>query len=87
MTFIGQIPTEVSALADTFQLKSDEIEQIITEVTTKFGVTTWVGQDRSRFESDWNSTLTTNLRTVAAALLEASETANLNAQQQIDASA
>ena len=85
--FIGQIPEEVDALASDFDNKATDIETVITALTSKLGSTTWVGADRNRFEGDWNSTLSSNLRTVAASLREAATTARNNAEQQRTASA
>ncbi|WP_166875743.1 hypothetical protein [Salinibacterium sp. ZJ450] len=86
-SFIGQIPEEVDALATDFDAKAGDIDTLISALSSKLGSTTWVGSDRTRFEGDWNSTLTTSLRNVAGSLRDAAVLARGNAQQQRDASA
>ncbi|WP_167042835.1 hypothetical protein [Salinibacterium sp. ZJ454] len=86
-SFIGQIPEEVDALATDFDAKAGDIDTLISALTSKLGSTTWVGNDHTRFEGDWNSTLTTSLRNVAGSLRDAAVLARGNAQQQRDASA
>jgi uncharacterized protein YukE len=85
--FLGQIPEEVDALATEFDTKAAAIDDVISSLTAKLGGTTWTGSDRTRFENDWNSTLTSGLRNVAGALRDAAIVARGNAQQQRDASA
>jgi len=85
--FLGQIPEEVDALATEFDNKANDIDTVISTLTSKLGSTTWTGNDRTRFEGDWNSTLTSGLRNVAGALRDAAILARGNATQQRDASA
>ena len=87
MAFLGQIPEEVDALAADLDVKAGDIETLITALASKLGSTTWTGADRDRFEGDWNSTLTTNLRNVAGSLRDAASVARSNAEQQRQASA
>ncbi len=86
MAFLGQIPEEVDSLAADLDAKAGDIESIIAALTSKLGGTTWTGSDRDRFEGDWNSTLTTNLRNVAGSLRDAASIARQNAEQQRQAS-
>lgn len=87
MALLGQIPEEVDSLAADLDVKAEDIETLITALASKLGSTTWTGPDRDRFEGDWNSTLTTNLRNVAGALRDAASIARQNAEQQRQASA
>lgn len=85
--WIGMDVAEVNTLAQTFTNEANKIEQeIITMISTKLHGTTWQGQDRNQFESDWNSTLVHQLRTVATALRDAATTANRNAAAQTSVS-
>jgi uncharacterized protein YukE len=84
--FVGQIPEEVDVLAADFEAKAGDIESLIQALKTKLGSTTWVGQDRQRFEGEWDGRLTTQLRIVADALRETAIVARGNAEQQRTAS-
>jgi len=86
-SLLGQIPEEVDALAGDFDAKASDLDGVVSALTAKLGGTTWTGSDRTRFEGDWNSTLSTNLRNASQALRDAAQTARDNAQQQRDASA
>lgn len=85
--FLGQIPEEVDALAAKFGQKADEIDHIISEITSQLGSTSWVGADRNRFESDWNGQLTSHLRHVGDQLRHTQQLAAQNANEQRNASA
>ena len=84
--FLGQIPDEVRLLAADFDAKATDLENVITALKSKLGSTTWVGPDRTRFEGDWDSSLSGSLRNVAGALRDAATTARGNAEQQDTAS-
>jgi len=84
--FLGQNPEEVTELAREFDAKAQAVEDVITQLTTKFANTTWTGPDRERFEGDFTSRLTSNLRTVSGALGDAAILARANAEQQVTAS-
>ncbi|TFD32235.1 WXG100 family type VII secretion target [Cryobacterium cryoconiti] len=84
--FIGQVPEEVDALAQDFETKASDIENLISALKARLGGTTWVGTDRSRFEGDWDGQLSSSLRSVSSALRDAAMTARGNAEQQRTAS-
>lgn len=84
--FLGQIPEEVDALAADFDAKAGDIEGLIAALKAKLGSTTWTGQDRQRFEGDWDGQLSAQLRNVAGALRDAAMLARSNAEQQRTAS-
>jgi hypothetical protein len=84
--FLGQIPDEVRLRAAEFDAKATDLENVITALKSKLGSTTWVGPDRTRFEGDWDSTLSGSIRNVAGALRVAATTARCNADQQDTAS-
>lgn len=80
--FLGQIPEEVDELAALFDRKSNELEQTVSEISAKFGATTWRGNDRDRFEGNWQGTIAANLRSAALQLNAAALVARANAAAQ-----
>jgi len=82
VAMLGMDIAEVRALSQQLNSSANDITQIIQQLTSKLGSTTWVGQDRNQFESDWQSQHVTNLRNVAQALTDAGRLAGQNADQQ-----
>ena len=72
----------VRTLATEMTRAADEITQVMTRVTARLQGTPWLGQDRTKFEQDWNSRQTAQLKQVATALQDAAKTATQNAQDQ-----
>lgn len=85
--FIGQNPDEVRELASLFDSKAGDLEGVVSAINSKLGGTTWVGADRTRFETDTWSTIQNNLNTIASTLREAGTAARSNATEQESASA
>ncbi len=85
--YIGQIPEEVDRLADDFELKAGELEDLKSMITSKLGGTTWTGPDRDRFQADWEGALSQTVTQMIQQLRSAGQTAAANAQEQRDASA
>lgn len=85
--FLGQIPEEVDELAALFERKASDLETTVGEISSKLGSTTWRGNDRERFEGDWQGTISSNLRSAANQLRDAGQVARQNADQQRQASA
>lgn len=48
----GMIPQEVTELGTLMQQKSDEIKQLVGQIDSKLGATTWEGPDAQRFKGD-----------------------------------
>ena len=86
MAMFGMDIDEVRQLSQQLQQSSSDIHNIVSQLTSKLSGTTWVGPDRQKFESDWQSHHVTALNNVSAALHDASSLATQNAQQQQDAS-
>ena len=86
MAMYGMDIDEVRQLSTQLQQASSDIHNIVAQLTSKLGGTTWVGPDRQKFESDWQSHHVTALNNVSTALNDASTLATQNAQQQQDAS-
>lgn len=84
--FLGQIPEDVDALGTEFETKADEVEALITAITTRLQATTWRGNDRDNFESTWNGEITNSLTQLANSLRAAGTIAHSNSTQQVTAS-
>lgn len=87
MAMYGLDVAEVRQLSSLLQQSSSDIQSMVSKLTGELSKTTWVGPDRTRFESDWQSHHVAALNQVAQALQDASTLASQNAQQQEDASA
>ena len=87
MAMMGQDVEQVRQLAGQLNAKADEIQNILTQLTTQLQGVHWEGPDAMRFKNEWSSTHTSQLRTVINALQQAAQTALTNASQQEQASA
>ena len=87
MALYGMDVTEVRTLSTQLQTASSDIHTLVARLTSALTGTNWLGPDRSKFESDWQSHHVMALNNVASALQDASTLASQNAQQQEDASA
>ena len=83
---LGMNPEEVNALAQQMTAAAADIEGLAQRITSALQSTTWNGNDRSQFESEWTGSCTTQIRTVCTALTEAADKARRNVQEQIQAS-
>lgn len=86
MSFTGMDISQVRQLGQQLTQKAEEIETIMSTLTSALQGAQWVGTDRTNFESDWNGQYCTSLRTVATGLRDAATRANANADQQEQAS-
>lgn len=80
--FTGMDIVEVRTLVTMMNTKADEIGQIAQQLTQKLNGTPWVGQDRERFVSDWQSNHQAALQRVVDSLHEAAKRAEANASEQ-----
>lgn len=80
--FTGMNIAEVRTLVQMMNTKADEIGQIAQQLTQKLQGTAWVGQDRERFLSDWQSNHQQSLQRVVESLKEAARRAESNAAEQ-----
>ncbi len=78
---------EVRHLSTQLNQAADEIQHLISSLTSKISSTTWVGADRDRFHNDWTGPYVQQLTGVVNGLRDASQTASANATQQEQASA
>ena len=82
MSFTGMDVAAVRALASQMTHSAGEIQQISSSLTSQLQGASWVGPDRERFVSDWQSTHVAQLNQVVNALHDAATRANQNAQEQ-----
>ncbi|HEY2791770.1 MAG TPA: hypothetical protein VGJ28_05410 [Micromonosporaceae bacterium] len=78
--------TAVRNFANQLGNKADEIDSISNMLTQLLDGATWTGPDATQFRGDWNGTHRAQLHQVSTALRDASQRANVNVQQQVDAS-
>ncbi len=86
MGVYGQDIAEVNKLATQLNSKAEEIQQIVTQLSSAVSSVQWMGPDADRFRSDWSSQHTAKLKAVVSALQAASQSAKKNAQEQQQAS-
>jgi len=86
MGVVGADLDQLRTLARTLSQAADRLESMTGSVTSMLGATTWFGPDSERHRSQWHSGSIPQVRTVAAALREAANTANRNADEQERAS-
>lgn len=86
MPELGMNTDEVRNFANQLSSKADEIEQIVHSLTAQLSGVQWIGPDATRFHGDWDGSHRPQLQSVASALREASNIANANVTQQLEAS-
>lgn len=86
MAMTGMDVAQVRALAKQMNSASQEVTQLAQRLTSALQSTTWVGNDKNRFESEWNGQHLKNLTAVSDALKTASQLATQNASEQEQAS-
>jgi uncharacterized protein YukE len=86
MAYFGQDIEQVQMLANQFNAKAGEIEQLISQLSATVDSIDWQGPDAERFRSDWHGQHRTALNSVISALQTASQSARRNAQDQQAAS-
>ncbi|WP_072804067.1 WXG100 family type VII secretion target [Rhodococcoides yunnanense] len=82
MAFWGQDIEQVQQLSRELNNKANEIQGVLTRLTSQLNGVQWKGPDADRFRSEWQGTHTAQLKAVVNALQQASQTASRNAQQQ-----
>jgi uncharacterized protein YukE len=84
--FLGMDVPAVRNLATQLSAKADEIESIMSALTSQLHSVQWMGSDADTFRNDWQSVHRVQLTAVAQALRDAATRANNNATQQEQAS-
>jgi uncharacterized protein YukE len=86
MALFGQDIEQVQQLSVQLNSKADEIQNVISALSSAVSSVQWMGPDAERFKSEWQSTHVSQLRQVVEALRTASQNARKNAQEQQTAS-
>ncbi len=86
MALKGMDVDQVRQLAQSLHQASSTLITMISTLSQQVRHASWIGPDREGFVAGWNSHHATALKNVATALQDASTRANLDAQQQDDAS-
>ena len=86
MTMWGMDISEVENLVHTMNSKAQEIEQIISQLTSQLDSARWVGPDRDNFVNEWQSSHVPALRNVVNGLHDAAQRAQGNVTAQREAS-
>ena len=86
MAFLGMDIEGVRALAQQFGEKAQTVEDVISTISGQVQSVDWKGTDADQVKSEWEGTLSSQLRNVADALRQAQTTANNNADEQEQAS-
>ncbi|MFB2598752.1 hypothetical protein ACEXQE_13240 [Herbiconiux sp. P17] len=73
---------QVQQLSKQLNTQSQQVQQILTTLTSALQSVQWTGPDAEGFRSEWNSTHTAALKQVIAALEDASQKAAKNASDQ-----
>jgi len=80
--FLGQNPDEVDSFASLLAADAADLERVLTEISARLRDTTWVGSDRTKFESRWLGAHAPQLEQLAQSLRDASSIAASNAAGQ-----
>jgi uncharacterized protein YukE len=86
MALVGADVEQLNQLAAQLNNKANDIQNVISQLTSAINSVEWKGNDANRFRSDWQSQYVGQLKTVVSALQTASQNAKRNAQEQQSAS-
>jgi uncharacterized protein YukE len=73
---------QVRTLSTQLNQKAQDIQGILSSLTSQLNGTAWEGPDATQFRNDWNGQHTSSLRQVISALQEAAGNAQRNAAAQ-----
>jgi WXG100 family type VII secretion target len=84
MAMWGLDVEQVRQLSKKLHNKSEQVQEILTTLTSALESVDWKGPDAEKFRSEWKGTHTAALKNVINALNDASQkaTQNANAQEQ-----
>jgi hypothetical protein len=86
MQVLGADVDDLDALARTFEQESRRLTGSVTMIDAAMRSTWWSGSDAARFETDWQRTHASAVRSVAQLLADASHTLTTQSGQQRQAS-
>ncbi|MCU1479543.1 MAG: family type secretion target [Subtercola sp.] len=73
---------QVRSLSKQLNTQSQQVQQILTSLTSALQSVQWTGPDAESFRSEWNTTHTAALKQVISALESASQKSAKNAADQ-----
>ncbi|SEQ81576.1 WXG100 family type VII secretion target [Arthrobacter sp. OV608] len=85
MAMWGLDVQQVRQLSSQLNQKAEEIQSILSTLTTSLDGTQWQGPDATAFRNEWAGAHSSSLRQVVQALQDASHKAATNATQQENA--
>lgn len=83
---VGADVEQLNQLSAQLNNKANDIQNIISQLSSAINSVEWKGNDANRFRSDWTGQYTSQLKQVVSALQTASQAAKRNAQEQQQAS-
>ncbi len=86
MANLGLDPEQVRNLARAFDQKAEDIEGVLRQLKSGLQGTEWFGPDRDKFNNDFDTTITTNLRQLERALRDTANSLRDQAREQEQAS-
>jgi uncharacterized protein YukE len=86
MALYGADIEQVQQLSNQLNAKANDIQSIISQLSSAISSVNWLGPDADRFRSDWQGQHVAQLKQVVTALQTASQNARRNAQEQQTAS-
>jgi uncharacterized protein YukE len=86
VAYFGQDIEQVQQLAGQLNTRADDIQRLISQLSSTVDAVDWRGPDAERFRSEWQGQHRTALNAVVSALHDASQSARRNAQDQQTAS-
>ncbi|PQE00377.1 hypothetical protein CYL16_12205 [Mycobacterium sp. EPG1] len=82
MALYGADIAQLRQLSGQLNAKANDIQSIVSQLTSAITSVEWRGPDAERFKSDWQSQHVAQLKQVINALQNASQQASKNAQDQ-----
>lgn len=86
MAMVGADVEQLNQLSAQLNNKANDIQNVISQLTSAINSVEWKGNDANRFRSDWQGHHVGQLKQVVSALQTASQNAKRNAQEQQQAS-
>ncbi|MCG7592736.1 WXG100 family type VII secretion target [Mycobacterium sp. PSTR-4-N] len=86
MALYGADIEQVQQLSNQLNAKANDIQGIVSQLSSAISSVNWMGPDADRFRSDWQGQHVAQLKQVISALQTASQNARRNAQEQQTAS-
>jgi len=86
MAMVGADVEQLNQLAAQLNNKANDIQNVISQLTSAINSVEWKGNDANRFRSDWQGQYVSQLKQVVNALQQASQNAKRNAQEQANVS-